>query len=81
MSSSNEKVSSDSAEGAQAVVETLNADGKYGTKVAATSPQGLSRKQALSAYFTIAAAAFGLIRFVDFYLRFFETRAFTVRFT
>ena len=58
-----EKVSRDSAEDPKAandvVLDTLEADGRRGQ-----APPPLTRKQTLSAYFTIAAAAFGLIRYV-----------------
>jgi hypothetical protein len=56
-----EKVSRESAEDPKAsndqvVLDTLESERQ--------APQPLSRKQTLSAYFTIAAAAFGLIRCV-----------------
>ena len=63
MSSSSEKVSNEGAE-TTAVVETLDSKGKHGREVATTVPV-MSRKQTISAYFTVAAAAFGLIRCVD----------------
>ena len=60
-----EKVSRESPEGVeekdQVVLSTLDARGERGHAV---QPATLSRKQAISAYFTIAAAAFGLIRCV-----------------
>lgn len=59
MSVSPEKVSSEG----EAVVETLDSKGKHGREIATTTPT-MTRKQKLSAYFTIAAAAFGLIRCV-----------------
>ena len=63
-----EKVSHDTqdADKQDVVVATLDAKGTKGQITEAPEPAALSSKQSLSAYFTIAAAAFGLIRCVLF---------------
>lgn len=61
-----DKVSRDTPEDVQTekqqvVLNTLDAKGHHGGQSVQAQPT-LSRKQTISAYFTIAAAAFGLIR-------------------
>ena len=65
-----DKVSHDTPEDVQTekqqpgvVLNTLDAKGHHGGQSVQAQP-ALSRRQAISAYFTIAAAAFGLIRCV-----------------
>ena len=64
MSSPSEKSAENVKDGAEAVVQTLDSDGVRGTAVESSRVLRMSRKAQLSAYFTIAAAAFGLIRYV-----------------
>ena len=63
MSSPSEKSAENVKDGAEAVVQTLDSDGNRGTAVERPRVLRMSRKAQLSAYFTIAAAAFGLIRY------------------
>lgn len=62
-----EKVSRDVPEGekAEIAVATLDSEDRQVKMLQASSSAAIGRRQTLSAYFTIAAAAFGLIRYVQ----------------
>lgn len=62
MSSPSEKSAENVKDNAEAVVNTLDSEGNRSVIVQDSPKLQLSRKAQLSAYFTIAAAGFGLIR-------------------